>query len=1034
MTQAVEYEVVSGFRNRVEIWYILEANLPSEGSNTVSISATGTPSTLENYGICMQYDGVFQSTPEATDGVDQTVGTTITNTISPSTDSWVLSAVVSGQTPPIDFSHDQGQVEQWEYDDASSVFAVTELQGANGETSVSSTQTGTINRLVRVAASFKPASSSTDYQMDQEGQFEEVYESSLVSEELRIKTGTFGGIEDINVTYWDGNSWELIASDLTPSSWNNFTINGLSVTEPYFTIKFGGSTTSGDSTQDWWMIDAVLVYVEEHVVTTKEDYVDNQNSDMDSVADVGILTDFVNLQDTDNTYANLSESIGETTGKILFVDSVQATSTTQTVVLPAPTVSDGDFMIAVIGMPDDDPLAPITITTIPTGWNEAVGKTNMDNLAVSPPAVWVYTKVASSESGTYTWAGTNSPLGTGSVGVLYVFSGVNSTLGTYGIINTLKSSQTGTGNDPIAPSISTTVGDTVMAFAWTDNGLQTVNTFPSSDGLTGEESPSIDPPTGNNGMVLSAGYEGNVTTTTSGTYSWTIGTVPDERSAFTFNIRPASGSSSGWNDWTSELLSNGGFEDGNFGSWTVQGANWAVGADAPMGSAGTQAGSYTAFQTQPSTATDYIYQEVDLTSYASYITDGRFVVNASGWRVSSEYPAQDLSKIVIQYLDSGHGLISTPLDTGFDDLQFWTKEGIYNVTVPTNTRYIRIFGYTDEGNTYDSGNIDSFSVKVRTKEANGSNSYHLDQEVQFVGIYDSPNLEEQLCIKTGSFGGTENISVAYWDGDSWETITSDLTASTWNNYSITPTSPTFTIKFSGSTTSSDSVQDWWEIDSVLLKVETAEGAVGKDSGFVWLDTPDEVDLGTTYNSWVEQDLSDDSVPSLAMGVILAWVEDSVTNLRAVARGAQDTNDYMDGGSSYNQMEAETWKMQILKLKDHRYIDTWRQSSTERLYVMGYTLGEDPQYRRVPAHLGSLTADSTWQTMTVRDIDDDTNGVILFARSKTNQDSTIMVRAVGSTDSMTNREWENYVSGTFFVKLDANDQFEYYITSGRLIDF
>ncbi|MHA2096903.1 MAG: hypothetical protein ACW98F_19985, partial [Candidatus Hodarchaeales archaeon] len=180
--------------------------------------------------------------------------------------------------------------------------------------------------------------------------------------------------------------------------------------------------------------------------------------------------------------------------------------------------------------------------------------------------------------------------------------------------------------------------------------------------------------------------------------------------------------------------------------------------------------------------------------------------------------------------------------------------------------------------------------------------------------------------------------------------------------------------------------------------------------------------------------SDDSVPSLAMGVILAWVEDSVTNLRAVARGAQDTNDYMDGGSSYNQMEAETWKMQILKLKDHRYIDTWRQSSTERLYVMGYTLGEDPQYRRVPAHLGSLTADSTWQTMTVRDIDDDTNGVILFARSKTNQDSTIMVRAVGSTDSMTNREWENYVSGTFFVKLDANDQFEYYITSGRLIDF
>ncbi|MHA2032582.1 MAG: hypothetical protein ACW99Q_24700, partial [Candidatus Kariarchaeaceae archaeon] len=183
MTQAVEDEVVSGFRNRVEIWYILEANLPSEGSNTVSISSTGTPSTLENYGICMQYNGVFQSAPEATDGISQTVGTTITNTISPSTDSWVLSAVVSGSNTPVEFSHDQGQVEQWEFNDASSTFAVAELQGGSGETSVSSTQTGTINRLVRVAASFKPAPSSIDYQMDQEVQFEQVYESSIVSEE-----------------------------------------------------------------------------------------------------------------------------------------------------------------------------------------------------------------------------------------------------------------------------------------------------------------------------------------------------------------------------------------------------------------------------------------------------------------------------------------------------------------------------------------------------------------------------------------------------------------------------------------------------------------------------------------------------------------------------------------------------------------------------------------------------------------------------------------------------------------------------------
>ena len=836
----------------LSIFYILEANLPSDGANTVSVTYTGTVTEVNAW--CGQWDGVSQTTPEATDETVWTFGTTIANTISPSTDAWVISTVGYGNS--LTSTHGQSQVEVHDFADGSSGIAVAELRGASGETSLDSTASGTINRGVRLAASFQPVAGSADYQMDQEVQFVGVYESPIVNEELRIKTGTFGGTENLSVSYWDGSSWQFIAN-LTASSWNNFTISDISVTEPYFTIKFEGGNTSGDDTQDWWMIDAVLVYVEEHVATTIEDYVDNQNSDMDFVADVGDLTNFDNLKDTDNSYANLSESVGGGGGNILFVDSVQATSTTQTVVLPAPTVSDGDFMVAVIGMPDDDPVAPITMTTVPSGWNEAVGKTNMDTLAVSPPAVWVYTKVASSESGTYTWAGTNSPLGTGSVGVLYVFSGVNSTLGTYGIINTLKSSQTGTGNDPVAPSITTVVGDTVMAFAWNDNGLQTVTTFPSSDGLTGEESPSIDPPTGNNGMTLSAGYEGNVTGTTSGTYSWTISAI-EERSAFTFNIRPASGSSS---------------------------------------------------------------------------------------------------------------------------------------------------------------------------------DYNIDHEVQFVGVYDSPLIIEQLCIKTGTFGGTENLNVTYWDGNTWQLLTSELNASSWNNFTlVSVTSPTFTIKFGGSTTSSDSTQDWWEIDSVLLKVESPEDVLGNDSGFIWLDTPDELDLGTTYGSWVQQDLSDDSVPSHATGVILAWVEDSTTSRHAVARGSQDTNDFMNSGATYCKIEAETWKMQVVKLSDHKYIDTWRESAFERLYVMGYTVGSDPQFRRVAADLGSLTANSSWNKITLNGVNETTTGVILFGQSTSSQDATILVRAVDSTDSMTSREWEEYNSGVFFVKIDPNDQFEYYITSGRSAKF
>jgi len=155
MTQAVEDGGTgTGYQNRAEIWYILENDLPSNGANTVS--ATITPaSTLDFKAYAAEYTGVNQGIPEATDGTYQTSGSTIENTISPSTDAWVFSAMDEGNTGS--WAHGQSQEELWDFQDASSQFAVTELRGADGETSVDSTFTGTANRLARVAASFAPA-------------------------------------------------------------------------------------------------------------------------------------------------------------------------------------------------------------------------------------------------------------------------------------------------------------------------------------------------------------------------------------------------------------------------------------------------------------------------------------------------------------------------------------------------------------------------------------------------------------------------------------------------------------------------------------------------------------------------------------------------------------------------------------------------------------------------------------------------------------------------------------------------------------
>jgi hypothetical protein len=306
-------------------------------------------------------------------------------------------------------------------------------------------------------------------------------------------------------------------------------------------------------------------------------------------------------------------------------------------------------------------------------------------------------------------------------------------------------------------------------------------------------------------------------------------------------------------------------------------------------------------------------------------------------------------------------------------------------------------------------------------------NYKLDLEVQFSGVYDSPNITEKVCVKTGSFKGTEDISLAYWSGISWNQITNSLVSNSWNNFTVSVTSPTFTIKFSDSFVPNDTGQDYWEIDSIFLLVEGPEEVVGVDSGFVWLEEPDEVDLGATYDEWViNQDLSDDSVPSVAT--------DRTADMNAVARGSQDTNDYMNQGSSYCKIEAETFRMQVVKLKDHRYIDTWRKSVKERLYVMGYTVGADPTFKRVASDLGDVTADSSWHRMKISNIHDSTSGIILFTQSTSDEDTTILVRAVGSADSMTSREWEEFNCGMMFVKLDAEDQFEYYVSNGRTAKF
>jgi len=98
-----------------------------------------------------------------------------------------------------------------------------------------------------------------DYELDLEigwtaADYDNMYEF------LCIYPVTGGGwpSEDLKVDVWSG-SWTNVFSDLTPDQWNNVSISSY-LTGNAFEMRFLGGTEEGDSTQDTFEIDAVLLH------------------------------------------------------------------------------------------------------------------------------------------------------------------------------------------------------------------------------------------------------------------------------------------------------------------------------------------------------------------------------------------------------------------------------------------------------------------------------------------------------------------------------------------------------------------------------------------------------------------------------------------------------------------------------------------------------------------------------------------------------------------------------------------------------
>ena len=143
-----------------------------------------------------------------------------------------------------------------------------------------------------------------------------------------------------------------------------------------------------------------------------------------------------------------------------------------------------------------------------------------------------------------------------------------------------------------------------------------------------------------------------------------------------------------------------------------------------------------------------------------------------------------------------------------------------NVSVPSNylnspTFTIRFKGEIETGDpNQDSWEIDC--VLLHTWTVN----YELNLEEQFTGV-DYSQVSEWLCIYAGSLG-SESLRVDVWSGSNWVNVISNLQPNQWNNASVSTwlTSSTFTIRFNGSSATGDTTQDSWNIDAVMLRLDS----------------------------------------------------------------------------------------------------------------------------------------------------------------------------------------------------------------------
>lgn len=200
-------------------------------------------------------------------------------------------------------------------------------------------------------------------------------------------------------------------------------------------------------------------------------------------------------------------------------------------------------------------------------------------------------------------------------------------------------------------------------------------------------------------------------------------------------------------------------------------------------------------------------------------------------------------------------------------------------------------------------------------------------------------------------------------------------------------------------------------------------------GFVWRIDAADITPGV-IGSWTTVDLSA-HVPAGTKGAVIEIMNTHPSSaVSAVARGVDDTREYMPDGNS-QKVPGLSHRWQIVKVNSAREIQLYVEDNTDLVVnLVGHTLGTDPFYSTTPPNITPGTTGS-WTTVNVSShVTDDATGVILFIDGTANE-ATYGVRETGSTFSDTTFTVSAEGNTMYVVGIDADNQFDIYVENASI---